>query len=88
MAGVKDILRWLVNYFNFGFYAGVSALVGSWFPSFLGHIQPWLEPRYPALWLRLLAQSYALTAGMGRPHNVQTIERGQESESGQAKVSV
>lgn len=69
LAGVKDILRWLVNYFNFGFYAGVSAIVGSWFPSFLSQIQPWLEPRYPALWFRLLAQSYTLTAGMGRPHN-------------------
>ena len=89
LAGVKDILRWLVNYFNFGFHAGVSALVGGWFPSFLGQIQPWLEPRYPALWLRLLAQSYALTAGMGRPHNVHTIERDQGSGSGeQAKVSV
>ena len=67
LAGTRDILRWLSNYFNFSFHALLSALVGSWFPGFLRRIQPWLEPRYPALWLWLLTQNYALTAGMGRP---------------------
>jgi lycopene cyclase CruA len=68
LAGARDIVRWLGNYFNFSFHALLSALVGSWFGYFLARIQPWLEPRYPTLWLWLLAQSYALTAGMGRPH--------------------
>ena len=67
LAGARDILSWLSNYFNFSFHALLSALVGSWFPGFLRRIQPWLEPRYPALWLWLLAQNYAITAGMGRP---------------------
>ena len=69
LAGAKDILRWLGNYFNFGFHALISALVGSWFPGFLGRIQPWLESHYPALWLWLLVQRYALTAGTGRSRN-------------------
>ena len=42
-------------------------MLSSWFPGLLRSFQPWLEPRFPQLWLRLLAQSYALTAGMGRP---------------------
>ena len=71
LAGAKDILRWLGNYLNFGWQALLSALLGSWFPDWLRQVQPWLEPRYPALWLSLLAQSYALTAGMGRsPSNI------------------
>ena len=67
LAGAKDILRWLGSYFNFGLHALLGWLLGSWFGRLLRWIQPWLEPRYPALWLWLLAQSYALTAGIGRP---------------------
>lgn len=63
LAGAKDIMRWLGSYINFGFHAFISALLASWFPSFLRRIQPWLEQRFPALWLKLLAQSYSLTAG-------------------------
>ena len=68
LAGPRDLLRWLGSYLNFSLNALLSAMLSSWFPGFLRQIQPWLEPRYPQLWLRLLAQSYALTAGMGRPH--------------------
>ncbi len=67
LAGVRDLLRWSGSYFNFGLDALFSACSSNWFPGFLRRIQPWLEPRYPKLWLRLLAQSYALTAGMGQP---------------------
>mgnify|MGYP002778547372 FL=1 len=67
LAGAKDLLRWLLSYFNFSWNALLSLCFSSWLPSFLRQIQPWLEPRYPRLWLRLLAQSYALTTGMGRP---------------------
>lgn len=70
LAGAKDILRWLGNYIYFGFHALFSFLLGSWFPGFLRRIQPWLETHYPALWLKLLAQSYALTVGIGRPHDI------------------
>jgi len=67
LAGAKDLLRWLGSYFNFSWSALLSALFSSWFPGFVRSFQPWLEPRFPKLWLRLLAQSYALTSGMGRP---------------------
>ncbi|MBE9192820.1 flavin-dependent dehydrogenase [Gloeocapsopsis crepidinum LEGE 06123] len=71
LAGPKDIWRWLGNYINFGFFALFSALLSSWFPGFLHQIQSWLEPRYPALWLKLLAYNYELTAGMGHSQTYQ-----------------
>ncbi|WNZ22591.1 flavin-dependent dehydrogenase [Leptolyngbya sp. NK1-12] len=66
LAGPKDLLRWLGSYVNFTLTALVSWLL-SWLPGFARSIQPWLEPRYPALWLWLLAQSYAVTYGVGKP---------------------
>lgn len=75
LAGSKDLLRWLGSYFNFGVNALFSAILSGWFPGFLRFIQPWLEPRFPKLWLILLAQSYALTAGMGRPQLAISYQR-------------
>jgi len=60
-----DVWRWLGSYFSFTLLALASWLFG-WLPNFARRIQPWLEPRYPAVWLWLLATSYALTYGMGR----------------------
>ncbi|MEG5015657.1 MULTISPECIES: flavin-dependent dehydrogenase [unclassified Microcoleus] len=60
-----DIWRWLGSYLNFTLLALASLLFG-WLPSFARKVQPWLEPRYPAVWLWLLATSYALTYGMGK----------------------
>ncbi|BAZ51414.1 hypothetical protein NIES4103_40630 [Nostoc sp. NIES-4103] len=74
LAGFKDLLRWLGNYFNFGRHALVSALLSGWFPHFLIKIGPVLEPRYPALWLRLLAIRYAITTGKPRsPNQLTTV---------------
>ncbi|MCP2731547.1 NAD(P)/FAD-dependent oxidoreductase, partial [Limnofasciculus baicalensis] len=70
MAGGKEMLRWLGSYFSFTLQALVSWLIGGWFPNFVRQIQPWVEKRYPKLWLQLLAQSYAVTAGMGNPEKV------------------
>ena len=69
LAGLRDLMRWLGNYFNFGRYALSSALLIRWFPRFLKRIQPWLETQNPALWLRLLALNYALTIGKPRAKN-------------------
>jgi len=69
LAGAKDILRWLVNYGNFGLHALLGTLLGSWFPGFLVRIQPWLELRYPSLWLWLLAESYTWKSSTGSLHN-------------------
>jgi lycopene cyclase CruA len=66
LAGPRDLLRWLGSYLNFTVSALVSWLLG-WLPGVARQIQPWLEPRYPAIWLWLLAQSYALTYGVGPP---------------------
>ncbi|MDF2387744.1 flavin-dependent dehydrogenase [Nostoc ellipsosporum NOK] len=74
LAGFKDLLRWLGNYFNFGRHALVSALLSGWFPRFLLKIGPVLEPRFPALWLRLLAIHYAITTGKPRsPNQLTTV---------------
>ncbi|NMG06138.1 flavin-dependent dehydrogenase [Brasilonema sp. UFV-L1] len=70
LAGSKDLLRWTGNYVDFGRHALVRALLNGWFPRFLRRIGSWLEPRYPALWLRLLAIDYALTTGIARPQNL------------------
>ncbi|MGI8502148.1 MAG: NAD(P)/FAD-dependent oxidoreductase [Hassallia sp.] len=69
LAGPRDLMRWLGNYFNFSRHALNSALLIRWFPRFLKQIQPWLETRNPALWLRLLALNYALTIGKPRATN-------------------
>ncbi|MFB8791171.1 MAG: flavin-dependent dehydrogenase [Potamolinea sp.] len=75
LAGAQDIFRWLGSYLNFAVNSLISWLFKGWFPAFLRRLQPWLENRYPALWLQLLAQNYALTAGMGRPEKVRSDER-------------
>jgi lycopene cyclase CruA len=72
MAGAKDLFRWIGSYLSFTGNALVSWLLKGWFPNFVRRLQPWIENRYPALWLRLLTQTYALTAGMGRPEKVRT----------------
>src|SRR4028118_2300432 len=74
MAGAKDIFRWLGSYFSFTGNAFVSWLLRGWFPGFVRSLQPWIQERYPALGLQLLAQSYAITAGMGRPERVKREE--------------
>lgn len=84
MAGAKDLLRWFGNYLDFGMNAFLSWLLSGWLPGLLSQVQPWLEPRFPRLWLWLLAQSYALTYGMGKPQAmpkpnlIQRIQRVEE----------
>lgn len=67
LAGFKDLVRWLGSYADFTLRAFVSALLRGWFPDWVRYLQPWLEPRFPALWFWLLVQSYAMTDGMGQP---------------------
>ncbi|MDY6901734.1 MAG: flavin-dependent dehydrogenase, partial [Cyanobacteriota bacterium] len=69
LAGAKDLLRWVGNYIDFTRHTIVSALFGKWFGKFVLQIQPKLEPRFPGLWLRLLAMNYALNAGKPLPKN-------------------
>jgi len=63
LAGAKDLLRWVGNYIDFTRHSIVSAVFGKWFGKLVTQMQPTLEPRFPALWLRLLAMNYALSAG-------------------------
>ncbi|GAP95961.1 NAD(P)/FAD-dependent oxidoreductase [Leptolyngbya sp. NIES-2104] len=67
MAGPRDLLRWTGNYLNFGLNALISWILSGWFPKVLFQSQPWLESRFPAIWLWGLSQSYAMTYGMGKP---------------------
>ncbi|BAT52075.1 hypothetical protein NOS3756_10060 [Nostoc sp. NIES-3756] len=66
LAGPRDLVRWVGNYFNFSRHALVNALLSAWFPRLLVQIKPWLEIHNPALWLRLLAINYAITTGRPR----------------------
>ncbi|BAY33404.1 hypothetical protein NIES2107_53000 [Nostoc carneum NIES-2107] len=87
LAGPRDLLRWLGNYFNFGSYALVSALLNGWFASFLNKIGPWLEPRYPALWLRLLAINYAIITGKPRsPNQVAKVQPEDSIQNSEAQI--
>jgi lycopene cyclase CruA len=68
---VGEVRRWLSSYLTFTLESLKSWLLG-WLLTLVSssgsrRLQSWLEPRYPALWLWLLTQSYALTDGLGRP---------------------
>ncbi|MEO1428594.1 MAG: flavin-dependent dehydrogenase [Cyanobacteria bacterium J06632_19] len=67
LAGAKDLLRWFGNYMDFTRHSIVSAVFGKLFEKIIPQMQPKLEPRFPALWLRLLAMNYALSAGKPLP---------------------
>lgn len=87
MAGSKDLLRWLGNYLNFGRHALVSTLLSTWFSRWLMGSKPWLESRYPALWLRLLAINYAITTGKPRsPHQIANVHAAEIIQKSEAKV--
>ena len=62
-----EVGRWLGSYLGFTWEALVSALLLPWWPGLLRRWQPWLERYAPGLWLRLLARSYHLGYGVGRP---------------------
>ena len=60
MAGSKDMLRWLGSYWSFNLDALRNLLIAGWFPGWLKQSQPWLEKKYPGLWLKLLSLNYQL----------------------------
>ena len=61
MAGSKDFIRWIGSYLAFTFDALKNFFLGGWLPKSIEIIQPWLEKRYPALWLRSLSLKYSLS---------------------------
>jgi lycopene cyclase CruA len=60
MAGIGDLLRWLGAYFEFTFDSFKNSLLKGWLPNWLVRSQPWLEKKYPILWLKLLSLKYRL----------------------------
>ena len=70
LAGPRDIFRWMASYVSFTLGAITSFLFG-WFPDWLQGQKSWMEKQFPGLWLRLLAWSYTLTAGVGQPKQSQ-----------------
>lgn len=73
LAGLKDMVRWVGSYLNFTLAALIGGLLGHWFPKFTQWSRPWVEKRFPGLWLWMLSFSYALTTGMGRPDKMSKI---------------
>jgi len=63
MAGSKDMIRWLGSYLSFNLDALRNLLLAGWFPGLLKQSQPWLEKKYPSLWLKLLSLNYQLRKG-------------------------
>ncbi len=66
LAGTRDLIRWVGSYLNYTLQTFILWLF-SWFPAWLNRNGDWIEARYPALYFWMLAQSYHLTYGMGRP---------------------
>ncbi len=60
MAGSKDMMRWLGSYAAFNLDALRNLLLARWFPGWIAKSQPWLEKKYPGLWLMLLSLNYQL----------------------------
>ncbi|MGF1602167.1 MAG: FAD-dependent monooxygenase [Thermosynechococcaceae cyanobacterium] len=65
--GWSDFIRWVGTYIAFTWATLMAFLFGGWFPEFLLRQQAQIAPRWPRLWHQLLAWSYRLTYGMGRP---------------------
>jgi lycopene cyclase CruA len=62
MAGIRDLLRWLGAYLEFTFDSLKNSLLKGWFPNWLKRSQPWLEKKYPSLWLKFLSWKYQFKA--------------------------
>jgi lycopene cyclase CruA len=63
MAGTKDLLRWLVSFFNFTMAALINFCFASWVPRLAWRWQSSIESQNPRQWLRLLSWVYTLRDG-------------------------
>jgi lycopene cyclase CruA len=63
MAGTKDLLRWLVSYFNFTIAALINFCFAGWVPGIAWRWQSSIESQSPRQWLRLLSWVYTLRGG-------------------------
>ena len=81
MAGSKDLIRWLGSYLSFNLDALRNLLMASWFPGWLKQSQPWLEKKYPGLWLKLLSLNYQLRHSKAVANLKYEIERNTISSS-------
>ncbi|MDB9495789.1 flavin-dependent dehydrogenase [Spirulina major CS-329] len=84
-AGTRDFIRWIGSYLWFAVESLLAWCLRGWFPGWLARSQPWLESRYPALWLHCLSLSLRINSSLGRsPH----ITRLPEQPSTRREVSV
>ncbi len=60
MAGTQDLLRWLGVYAEFTVDSLQKLFLKPWYVQWLKKSQPWLESRYPRIWLKLLSLRYRL----------------------------
>jgi lycopene cyclase CruA len=66
MAGTKDLLRWLLVYFDFTRQSLVNLLLRFWYPQWLLNSQRWLQEFSPGLWFSLLCFGYQIEPKLGR----------------------
>ncbi len=65
--GFEGFRRWTPTYLVYTVVALFAAACRGWLPVMIRQVQPFLEPRAPQLWHRLLSFSYSLTYGHGQP---------------------
>ena len=66
MAGTRDLLRWLLVYFDFTRQSLVNLLLRFWYPQWLLNSRRWLEEFSPGLWFSLLCFGYQIEPKLGR----------------------
>ncbi len=60
MAGTKDLLKWLLVYFDFSRQSFLNTVFRFWYPQWLLNSRSWLENFSPQLWFYLLCFGYQI----------------------------
>ncbi|MEB3293732.1 MAG: flavin-dependent dehydrogenase [Synechococcales bacterium] len=87
MTELQDWLRWLGSYFTFGLSAILGLLCSSWLPGWIMQQQAWLEPKFPTLWISLVARAYDLTYGLGQPQKMPKVDWSERFGQGRSQGS-
>ncbi|MEO1134870.1 MAG: flavin-dependent dehydrogenase, partial [Cyanobacteria bacterium J06639_1] len=75
VVGAKGFLQWFPTYLAYTWAALQGFLFGWWVPALVSRSETAIASRWPRLWHRLLAWSFRLTYGVGKPRSPQPIAK-------------